>query len=60
MREFLWTEVSQIGVVKIFSFGFMEAYDITIAFIDPLSYIIPSCLGINPSNIPVKNIPTIH
>jgi hypothetical protein len=51
MRKFLWTEVSQIGVVKVLSFSFLEAYDITIPFIDSLSYIIPSCLGINPSNI---------
>jgi hypothetical protein len=29
-------------VVNVFSFGFLETYDVAIAFIDHLSYIIPS------------------
>jgi hypothetical protein len=36
MREFLRTEVSQIGMVEILSFSFLEAYNITVAFIDIL------------------------
>jgi hypothetical protein len=47
-------------MVEIFPFSFLEAYDIAVAFVDSLPYVIPSSLGINPSNILIKYIPAIH
>jgi hypothetical protein len=44
-------------MIKVFSFSFLETNNIAITSIDPLPYIVPSLLGINPSNVPIKNIP---
>jgi hypothetical protein len=38
----------------------LKTDDATIIFINSLSNAIPSCLGINPSYVPVQNIPCCH
>jgi hypothetical protein len=57
--QVLAAEISQIGLIKILSFSFLETYNVAVSLIHSLPNVIPSILRINSPNILVQDIPVI-
>jgi hypothetical protein len=56
--KFLWSKSPDVGMFKLFSFGFLYTVNNTITLIQLLSDGITFVFGVDSSNVPIKDVPT--